>query len=744
MLCAFFLSFNAHAEKCEDLSFSIHCPADVTVDCHAELWDLSEYGNAYYHDYDGNHDAGQPYVSENLSSCNTGTITRTWTVEDEYWNMHSCSQTITVGGGTGGFGYHNINWPIDFIELEGCHPAYEPHDLPQGYGYPTYDYVECSLIGVTYTDQIFNISNQCKKIRRTYKVIDWCTYDDSSWGSHNSGLYEFVQTIKISSTDIPQIDYTDEIEFSSYNCDDKNVVAPPLYLPPATCGGDFMITNNSPYATENGADLSGTYPVGTTKVKFTVTYGCTGRKYHTVDIVVKDASGPQVYCFGEITTALMPMDDNNDGIVDNGMVEIWAKDLDKGSSSSCDSHPVEFSFSEDVTDNVKVFTCDDVGDNYIYMYVTDYKGNQSRCQVNVRVQNNSANIPNCEPQPEDPTMYNVAGRISMASQASVEEAEVSLRSTQPIVDEWVGFDTVSVLVSEQLLNPHGEWVTVQRYEDKVIFGNHETISYGEASIMTDAQGNYMLDQSVRSDGEYMVTATYEGQDSHIGYEDVKALLHHIQDKTLLQTAYEHLAADINQDGTIDHKDLAKLMQYVSGAESTLSDKDWIMVDASHSFTNPNDIIAGNCPEAIYFNTQSEDISNKDFIAVRIGDLSDETLIFVSNNQQSLIGDSANNSSNAVDQAEALIRSLELVNEISVTAHPNPFKNDLVLNHQTNTEENVTIEILDVTGKRIYTQNVQAEKGLNQYKINIDDQVSGLLICKIKGAYTDKTIKVIKE
>ena len=163
---------------------------------------------------------------------------------------------------------------------------------------------------------------------------------------------------------------------------------------------------------------------------FTVRYGCTGRVFHTIDIVVKDAAGPIPYCLAEITTALMPMDDNNDGIVDNGMVEIWAKDLDLQSSSPCGHEPLQFSFSPDVTDKFRVFTCDEIGDNILNMYVTDNKGSQSYCQVNIIIQNNNANIPNCEPN-NNSEQYNVAGMIMMSTnQERLANANVSIISPQ--------------------------------------------------------------------------------------------------------------------------------------------------------------------------------------------------------------------------------------------------------------------------------------------------------------------------
>jgi hypothetical protein len=40
------------------------------------------------------------------------------------------------------------------------------------------------------------------------------------------------------------------------------------------CNGPVKITNNSPYATSNGANASGTYPVGVTVVTFTAIDYC--------------------------------------------------------------------------------------------------------------------------------------------------------------------------------------------------------------------------------------------------------------------------------------------------------------------------------------------------------------------------------------------------------------------------------------------------------------------------------------
>lgn len=742
-LCLFLtatVTTNLQAESDDDL-FAIYCPDDVTVDCTEELWDLSAYGNAQYHDYSGYHDAGTPSVHYNLSSCNTGTITRTWTVEDYNWNLHSCTQTITVGA-NGGFNYHSIQWPEAHILIEGCEASYDPNDLAEEYGWPTYTYAECSLIGVDYDDQEFYISDQCTKILRTWKVIDWCTYDNS-YSGYQQGLYTFTQVIKISKGAVPEIDYTDEIVFGSFNCSNKEVIAPPLYIAPATCGGDFTIINDSPYAYENGADLSGVYPIGTTRVKYTVKYGCSGRKYHYVDIKVEDRKGPQTYCLAEIITAMMPMDEDGDGLVDNGMVEIWAKDLDYGSSSPCGHYPLKFSFSEDVTDDVKIFDCNNVGDNYIRLYVTDRKGNQNWCLVNVIVQNNTANIPNCEDN-ANPQYVEVQGRVMMQNQIEVPNAKVAVRSMEPMIHEFVGWDTVSTIVTETVLNAQGYWEERSRYEDVPQFGNHIWYEYAESEVQTGDNGEYMLDESVRTYGDYMLTAQYEDENNTINYADVKALLYHLQGKKSFTDAYQYLAADLNQNGQIDYGDLAQLLQYINGYTDAFScGKEWILVDASQEFSDPTEIISGDCPEAIYFSSVGDGVTGKDFIAIRLGELSSEILeLVLEPTAENGIATLATSSNMDNVNTEVILRDLEQA-ETTLSVYPNPFEDKVSIAFESTVDEMVTITLNDITGRVLMSTQHKVQPGNNVIQLDLDVEYTGIVICDLEGGNIQKSFRLMK-
>ena len=408
MLFSLSPTFSGEVSLDAESSFTLYCPDNVTVSCNDEIWDLSMYGNANYY-YGGNwYDAGTPSVSYNLNSCNVGYIVRTWSVEDYNWNIQTCSQVITVSGGYNSFNESNITWPQEHVTLEGCYPSTHPSQMPPGWGYPTWygGSGSCgnSNIGVAHSDQVYTISATCKKIVRKWQIIDWCQYNPNYNGGYNGytpGLWVYYQFIKVSQGDIPVLTCPADITVNSNNCVDKYIHAEPLWVDGDACGGEFTVTNNSPYADSNGADISGTYPIGWHTVKYTVHYGCGKKKTCTQKIKVTDNKPPTPYCYGSIAVSLMGVDEDGDGTFDDGMVEIWAKDLDLGSTASCNGGSLHFSFSSNIYDTFKTFTCAEVGENQVQMWVTDHDGNQSYCVVTIDVQNNGANIPNCEPAPSD-------------------------------------------------------------------------------------------------------------------------------------------------------------------------------------------------------------------------------------------------------------------------------------------------------------------------------------------------------
>lgn len=390
VLCCLFVSFQLVASDLETAVFDvgITCPGDKWVDCDAELWSLYEYGHAYFKDYNGTYRLPEPVEHWYLNDCNTGYITRTWK-HKSYGRWYECTQTIHVGNT--GYG-SEIHWPKDNLVLEGCNPNILPENLPAYYNKPHYNSGSCDMMIHTYKDQQFSFGGGCKKIIRKWTVINWCEYVPNSYPK--KGYFEHYQTIKIINNEAPHAYENPVIEVNSSDCDGGYVEIPELTVSGQDCNDGYKITNSSPYSTSNGADASGVYPVGTHTIYYSVEYACGSSKTFSQVVKVINTSAPVPICLSGVSIALMPVDEDRDGVPEDGSVLIWAKDIDFKSYSPCGLE-LTYSFSADSLVMSTEFTCAHVGVNELSVYVTDENGKQSYCQVGLFVQNNAANIPNC-------------------------------------------------------------------------------------------------------------------------------------------------------------------------------------------------------------------------------------------------------------------------------------------------------------------------------------------------------------
>lgn len=374
--------------------FKFICPPNVTINCTEDyLHDLNVYGRAYT-DYNGIisniHDCGT--IIE-LDECGAGTIKRTWTTENpENWEWLSCTQVITISN-LNGFSYADIQWPLS-LTIESCDPQLDLKNLTEPYDMPRWARPKCAKPMLSYKDTRVRVSPSCEKILREWKVLNWCLYDPISYPGR--GLFSYTQVIKLITTS-DQISIScplDTIVINSSNCDTVFVKLDSALLH-SPCPVYHSITNNSPYSLSKGNNASGYYPVGKSSFEYFVEYACGKEAKCTVVVEVRSSIKPTPYCLTGVVIALMPVDTDLDGIIDNGMVEVWASDLDKGSWHSCPAQRLNFSFSPDVSDRSRTFTCSERGINQVEIWVTDTLGNQDRCKTTIEVQNNNPNIPNC-------------------------------------------------------------------------------------------------------------------------------------------------------------------------------------------------------------------------------------------------------------------------------------------------------------------------------------------------------------
>ncbi|MDF1697149.1 MAG: thrombospondin type 3 repeat-containing protein [Saprospiraceae bacterium] len=806
-------------ENCveEDDSFTLYCPDDVTVSCSDEIWDLSIYGNATYY-YNGTwYNAGYPVVNYYLNSCNSGYITRTWTVEDYNWNVYSCTQTITVLADGSTFNESNITWPQEHITLEGCYPSTHPSQLPPGWGYPTWSNGggSCGVdnVGVSFSDQTYTISSTCKKIVRKWTVIDWCQYNPNSWYG-GGGLWTYYQFIKISKGDLPILTCPEDITINSNNCVDAYLHVPPLWVDGETCGGDYEITNNSPYADSNGADISGTYPIGWYYVQYTVKYGCGSKKTCTRQIKVTDKKPPVPYCYASLSVPLMGVDNDGDGVFDDGMVEIWAKDLDKGSTASCNGGSLKFSFSSDVTDTYKTFTCDDVGENTVQMWVTDNDGNQSYCVVIIHVQNNGANIPDCEPEeedsdedgiidsedncpyvanpdqededgdgigdaceevnndsdgdgildeddncPHDPNpdqededgdgigdacdedddtepgyTYYIGGNIFSASGEPLDSVKVTIKNTVPDTSFVVTLDTVITPLLDSMYNEMDSSYTYMVTLDTAITAMMDTFVN---NLMLDAYtndwGHYRFAGFAQTGDTYEISAMFNSTafNSGIDTDDLDFLMDYVVGATDFTEPHQKFAADVDQDGDVDFDDLKRLLEYLTGEIDDFGvASEWLIIDKAQFESETADEIYSDPATIIDVLVETDNIDDQDFVGIRLGDIVFDDNGLTSNStletlSQFMVDNPTDN------ELEAKLRDLitdDLENTVEV--YPNPFSESFNMTYHSQANTQVTVELLDVNGRKIYSSPYTLTAGENVLSLSLDNNYKGILVYRV--------------
>ena len=703
-------------------SWALICPNDVTVSCDAELWDLSIYGDAYIQIHYHNYPAGSPTVKYYLNSCGTGYITRTWTEEDPNWNWISCTQVITVGN-YGGSGHTNIRWPHD-VTLFGCHPDVSPYVT----GTPEWDYQECSLIGTSYRDMVFRFNDGCKKIMRVWTLCDWC----SVGGHYNTWTHR--QWIKISSGEVPDFECPKDITISADNCKTAHVNVEPWHVDSTACGGDFTITNTSKYAYKNGADISGIYPVGKTKVGLTVTFGCGMKRTCWVNVIVKNNKGPAPICLGSMTVSLMGMDTNDDGINDEGMFDIWAKDLNWKSFSPCGFNPLRFSFSPDSIQMFRRFTCDELGLNDVDMYVFDSHGNYSSCKVKVDVQNNGAHITPCErkvnkEEEPDTTIvqkyFSIAGQVLTSDRTPYHGLSINFTEIDTIQQLTSSFDTSIVTTLDSFVNYSGVVLWYNRV-DTIIVENVDTSSAQllSLSISSDSLGNFEFVDMARENMSYLIGAAPVNKSlENIDNDDLDALTEYIIGSRVFASPEEFVAADINEDGDVNLDDLSLLIDFIKGDITTFGANDWIVFYHRDIYDiNPASVLKTRRDWVRYDNITAS-VKDIKFVVVQKGDLVQ---------QKNDVGDGFNMRSTKSQKKD-----------VEVFVSPNPFNDIINIEILEANKGNGELSLFDTTGKLLMSKKVSIDKSSQHIELDTDRIEESVIIYRIVLNGKVNTGKLVK-
>ena len=570
---------------------TIACPTNKTINCDDDYTNLNLTGEAIASD---NCSTVTPSFVDNtnIDDCGAGTITRIWSVTDNFGNASSCVQFIVLENANPfnivdtecrttpsnnqipAIGPHSsqddVEWPCD-IELTTCGLGLEPADLEINYpldARPQVSENACGTIGVTHEDLQLPIQGDaCLKIIRTWTIIDWCQHDVNN--PTGGGRWDYVQVIKVLNSQAPTIICNGSdtyIENFEENCGTTFVnlfaSAEDDCTPQEDLAFSFVIENEvgTVIQTGNSNNASTTFNNGTYTITWTVTDGCGNLETCTHNFEVFDAKKPTPVCINGLATVLMPS---------SGMVMLNANTFDSGSSfDNCTTYEdLIFSFSNDVTDTTTMFTCADFLNSdtaTVEIWVTDEAGNQDFCVTYILLQDpNGACI-------QTPTAA-LNGFIETEEQEQIENVIVDL----------VGSNIPPIT----------------------------TGANGIFNFPNMAGSNYIVTPEKNINPLNGVTTF-----------DLVLINRHILGIQTLDSPYKMIAADANSSETITTFDMVILRRLILQIDDAFQNNtSWRFVDMAYEFPDATNPWLEDFPEVVNTNGLPANTS-VNFIGVKIGDV----------------------------------------------------------------------------------------------------------------------------
>ncbi|HEX5624588.1 MAG TPA: hypothetical protein VFX48_01120, partial [Saprospiraceae bacterium] len=429
---------------------------------------------------------------------------------------------------------------------------------------------KCNNIIQTYDDIVFTLDpDACLKILRKWIVIDWCLYNPND--KNPKGYWTWTQVIKVLNSVPPTFltscaDRTVDV-FGPGCAGQVTLVA--SAVDDCTDSTDLVWThqvdlyNNGIFdsispARGRGKNASGVYPIGVHRVIFRVKDACNNESVCSFLLTVRDGKKPTPYCIGHIVTTVMPSSQS---------IEIWAKDFNLNSEDNCtpkDSLKYYFLVNGRFVPSM-VFTCSNIGNNILRIYVEDKAGNSDYCEATLEIQ---------DPNNVCPTGLTIQGKIATINNKPVKGVSAIWDRPTPL---------------------------------------------GTNVTYTDANGIYSF-HNLTSGMTYNIRAERNsGYANGISTYDIVLIQRHILGLQLLNSPYLHLAADVNGSCTITAADISEIRKLILGKISAFSQS------PSWKFVPVNSVIpSGNNPcgfeHQLNYNLISRNEMNADFYGIKMGDI----------------------------------------------------------------------------------------------------------------------------
>ncbi len=584
---------------------TLTCPANLTLTCIQDATDLTLTGQPTYNDLCGN---TYPTSYEDVVSyneCGLGSITRTWSLNETNDTTVICTQIITViNNNTLSTG--DVRFPNN-LTISACSADEATPELLNSI--TTVNASGCSNIAISYTDEILsNHPTYCLQILRTWKVIDWCTFD-----SGNPMFIEKVQTININNNVAPTFATCANITVDADpgSCDAAVTL---LAVAEDDCANTFLYytwevdANNDGTADFSGIgnNASGTYPSGTHKVTFTATDGCNNVGMCMYTFTINDNKPPTPICISDVVWVI-----NEDGIA-----EIWASDFNIKSEDTCTPEDqLVFAFDQNGVNTNITFTCADIPNGVatkilLDMYVIDSEGNFDFCTVTLILQDSQAT--NACTDGVD-ISGNLSGRIFNEDEVALEEAGVQL---------------ANMVMNDMTMD------------------------------MTGNEGAYAFDNVAFYDAYVVEPIKNDDALNGVSTLDLALIQKHILGLQTFESPFTLIAADINKSNSITAIDLIELRKLILGVyEEFPNNNSWRFMPTTHEFEDVSDPYG--FPESVGIDSLYVSNEQLDFYAIKTGDVNKNAKLSLTSNEIS-----SNRNANGLELVSSIVNGEHIVSLVA--------------------------------------------------------------------------------
>ena len=472
-------------------------------------------------------------------------------------------------------------------------------DLDAQFGTPEFFNLGCpQQLAYNEDVEVFTSSpDACYKIVRTFTAINWCEavapFLDVNGGSAASpyldgddadnrfnfaqigpdNVIRYTQVIKINDNVAPVV-------ATPVAVPDVAILTGGPVFPGAPCVGNAVLTRPTADDCVDDDDLTyaflildatgsvvqaGTFS-GLQQTTVTLVPGTYSVTYEVSDMCgnstivsggtfdVADGKKPTPICMNGVII----------GIMQTGMVTVGVDLIDKGSFDACS--PVILSFTSTADGSAPTtsvtYTCADIGDNPITLYVKDAAGNEDFCTTFVRVEDNMGVCGGGVPL--------VSGGINTEMDQPVENVEVDINALG-------------------------------------------------TTLTTNANGTFDVNVDAGSDISLVPSKNNDAADNGVTTLDIVAINRHILGLQSLDTPYKRIAADANGTGNITALDVVQIRRVILHLDDEFAVGNWRFVDADYAFSTATP--EGEAfPEVINLNNVAGDVAHADFVAVKVGDV----------------------------------------------------------------------------------------------------------------------------